>query len=82
MDLQRVAGQIDDPAFRDAGARVETGLVLAIDAVRRVGRLDDERGTGGMPFPVVAGRAGRHRGVGLGLGVVVETGRAASKQCV
>ena len=64
--------KIDDPALGDAGACVKARLVLAIEPIRRLGDLHDQRCSGWMRVDVRARIVGHNGDVRFGLRIVVE----------
>jgi hypothetical protein len=43
MHFHGAAGDVDDPAFGDAGASIETRLELTIDPIGHIRHLDEEK---------------------------------------
>src|SRR5262245_20184430 len=74
-DLDRLAGEIDDPVVGNAGPGVETPLGDSIPDERGTGDLDHEHGRGGMRVEVVLDAPANHGDVGLRLGDIVQGDR-------
>lgn len=75
VDLEGPVDEVDDPVVGQASPGVETALHVPVEGQARLRHFDHHRRAGGMRIAVVAGAAGHHGHVGLGLGFVVEGDR-------